>query len=188
MQIEERIAHRQDMVGDIGRDLLGDGAVGIAGKRAVEIEPVDRRSAARGDDRVHVVGGHQDEPALDRSRIEFAREFADDDRSLVLVAVVSPSMMTVGPTPLAMMAIGTRVTPHASSCGECGNITKPICRPFRSKSTAVKAVVGRAGWPLLIVVLSWSAAGTSRRGRPSCTGPAKFDNMQSENQENGDDL
>ena len=39
-----------------------------------------------------------------------------------------------------MTAIGTRVTPQASSCGECGIMTKPTCLPALSKSTVVKAV------------------------------------------------
>src|SRR5262249_38957644 len=48
-------------------------------------------------------------------------------------------MITVGPFPLLIIAIGTRVTPQASSCGECGIITNPTCLPGLSKSTVVKA-------------------------------------------------
>src|SRR5271165_5624754 len=36
-----------------------------------------------------VVGWHQDEPALDLARVKFSRQFPDDDRTLVLVPVVS---------------------------------------------------------------------------------------------------
>jgi hypothetical protein len=107
---------------------------------------------------MHVVGRHQDEAALNRARIEVARELADDDGAFMLVTVVSPFDDDGRPS----------ATPQASSCGECGNITKPICRPCLSKSIVVKAVVGRL-WLLLIVVLSWSAG---------CTRAGNFDNMR----------
>src|SRR5208282_983031 len=60
-----------------------------AWKRAVEIEPVDWRGPARRNDGMDVIGRHQDEPTLDLARIELSRQLADDDRALVLVAVVS---------------------------------------------------------------------------------------------------
>jgi hypothetical protein len=38
---------------------------------------------------MNVVGRHQDQPALYRSRIQLAGEFADHDRALILVAVIA---------------------------------------------------------------------------------------------------
>jgi hypothetical protein len=49
-----------------------------------------------------------------------------------------------------MTAIGTWVTPHASSSGEWGNEIWPICFPGRSKSIVVKAELGR--FPEIVVM------------------------------------
>ena len=90
MQVEKRVAHREDIVRDIGRDVLGERAGRVARKCAVEIEPVDRRSAPRRRYSWGVDRRHKDEPALEPARIEIARKFTDDDRPFVFVAVVSP--------------------------------------------------------------------------------------------------
>src|SRR5829696_1024882 len=57
-----------------------------------------------------------------------------------------------------MTASGMRVTPQASSFGECGIIRNPTCFPAPSRSTVVKAEDGRtaAGFPI----------GASDRRRP----------------------
>src|SRR3546814_2916341 len=77
MQVQEGIADREDVVGHIGRDLLGDAAIGVSRERAVEVQPVDRRGPPVGDHGVHVVGRHQDEAALDLARIEIADQLPD---------------------------------------------------------------------------------------------------------------
>ena len=89
MEVEERIAAREDLLREIGRDLLRDGAGGAAGEGAVEVEPVDRRRALARDDGVDVVGRHQDQPAGDVGRVEVADQLGDGDRPLVFVAVVA---------------------------------------------------------------------------------------------------
>ena len=80
---------RQDMIGDIGRNLLGDRALRIAGKGAVEVESVDRRRAAPSHHGMDVVRRHEDEPTLNFAGIEFADQLADRDRALILVAVIA---------------------------------------------------------------------------------------------------
>ena len=66
---------------------------------------------------------------------------------------------TVGPLPLLITAIGTRVTPQASSWVECGSMIQPICLPGLSRSmveNAVRRLLGEAviqtpsaGWHLM---------------------------------------
>src|SRR3546814_13909302 len=74
MQVQEGIADREDVVGHIGRDLLGDAAIGVSRERAVEVQPVDRRGPPVGDHGVHVVGRHPDAAALYLARIEIAEQ------------------------------------------------------------------------------------------------------------------
>jgi hypothetical protein len=79
MQVEEGIGQGIEVVGDVGRDLLGDGAPWIAREGAVEVEPVDGRGAPARHHRMDVVRRHQDEPALHLARIELADQLADRD-------------------------------------------------------------------------------------------------------------
>jgi hypothetical protein len=65
-----------------------------------------------------------------------------------------PSRITVGPEPFLITATGIRVTPQASSWGECGIMTKPACLPSRSGSTVRKALEGR-GVAVLMVAGMW---------------------------------
>src|SRR5690606_7978438 len=69
--------------------------------------------------------------------------------------------MTVGPSPFLICAIGRRVAPQASSCGECGMFTKPVCLPALSKSMLVLAVEVRA---MMGCFCLWSSGGNFRRG------------------------
>ena len=39
--------------------------------------------------------------------------------------------------PFLITAMGMGITPHASSCGECGRFSVVTCLPFRSKSMSV---------------------------------------------------
>src|SRR5436189_3132310 len=66
-----------------------------------------------------------------------------------------PSRITVGPWPLLMTLIGIRVTPHASSSGECGIMTNPTCLPGRSRSTVAKAGVGEGLAGFMIFLSGW---------------------------------
>ena len=101
-----------------------------------------------------------------------------------------PSMITVGPVPFLITAIGTRVAPQASSCGECGIIRKPVCLPSRSRSTVRKALDGRGvglGRAALAVLMGsrrvqdrdrrrWRAVGKhGKAGRGGAPGRNRYD-------------
>ena len=120
VQVEEGVAARKHLVADERGDLLRHAAARIAGKRAVEVAAVDRRGALAGDDRVHVVRRHEDEPPLDRAGIEVADQLADDDRPFILVAVIAALEDDGRPFPVLDDRDRNPRAPQASSCGECG--------------------------------------------------------------------
>ncbi len=94
-----------------------------------------------------------------------------------------PAMITVGPVPLAMTAMGTLVTPQASSLGEWGNMMWPSCFPMRPKSMRVKAGERRGVIDLRHVGLPESESpvarsrssprSSARRSGPVSTGSTK---------------
>ena len=89
MKIEKCIAARENFIGDEFRDLLGNRTFRIAGKCAVEIQPIDGRSPRARHHRMHVVRRHQDEATLNLAGIETTDQFANRDRALILVAMIS---------------------------------------------------------------------------------------------------
>ena len=89
MKIEEGIAAREYLLLHEGRDLLRDGAARVAWKGPVEVQSIDRRGPLPRHYCVDIVGRHQDQPALDITRLEVADQFGDGDRTFVLVAMVA---------------------------------------------------------------------------------------------------
>ena len=89
MQVAEDVRERHEFVFDVVRDLLGNGAVRIAGEDAVEVEVVDRGDAAAGHGGGVVGRGEQDDPAGDVGRFEGFGEIAEGDLAFILVAVVA---------------------------------------------------------------------------------------------------
>lgn len=118
MEIQEVVGHRKQDVMHIGRDLACQRAVEIARKTAVEIQPVDRGGAGAGLDSPNVDGRDRDDASGNIARIDLAQKLAERDRTLIFIAVVAPSIRTVGPSPFLMTASGTRTVPQASSCGD----------------------------------------------------------------------
>ena len=101
MEIDIGIAQGKDHIRHISRDLLGDGAFGIARKSAVEIEPVDRRGAPAGKHRRRVDGGKDDEAARDQAWIELADQFAKRDRPFIFIAMIASLQNRGGPLAVA---------------------------------------------------------------------------------------
>ena len=72
MQIEKSVGEGEQGVVDIGDDLLRRRAKRVAGKRAVEIEVVERGGAAGGGDRGQIDGGDENETPRHDAGIERA--------------------------------------------------------------------------------------------------------------------
>src|SRR5579863_9710123 len=89
MEIEKGVAQgEQDVVHQSG-NLQRGCAVGIAGEGAVQIEAIDRRSAAGGPHGRQIDRRSKDQSSRDRARIEIANHLTEDDRPFVLVAMIA---------------------------------------------------------------------------------------------------
>ena len=87
MEVEAVVEARQQGVLDPVGDLLGDGALGIAGIEAVEIAVVDRRGALAGHGGGEIGRRQDDQPALDILGLERAQKVAEADLAFPFVAM-----------------------------------------------------------------------------------------------------
>ncbi len=89
MDIDDDVAQGKKGGAEEVRDLAGDRAFGISGKRAVHVHAVERGEACGGACGGEVEGRDEDDASAHMVRCEFACEVHGSDLALVFVAVVA---------------------------------------------------------------------------------------------------